>query len=39
MQEIKKYESAGRMILTGTPLHVGFYPSVCEMFGLALFVE
>lgn len=22
MQEIKKYESAGRMILTGTPLHV-----------------
>jgi len=24
MQEIKKYPSAGRMILTGTPLHVSF---------------
>jgi len=24
MQEIKKYSSAGRMILTGTPLHVRF---------------
>jgi ATP-dependent DNA helicase len=23
MKEIKKYSSAGRMILTGTPLHVG----------------
>jgi ATP-dependent DNA helicase len=26
MQEIKKYPSAGRMILTGTPLHVSFFP-------------
>jgi ATP-dependent DNA helicase len=26
MQEIKKYPSAGRMILTGTPLHVSFLP-------------
>jgi ATP-dependent DNA helicase len=26
MQEIKKYPSAGRMILTGTPLHVRFFP-------------
>ena len=26
MQEIKQYESAGRMILTGTPLHVSFLP-------------
>ena len=25
MKEIKKYKSAGRMILTGTPLHVSFY--------------
>jgi ATP-dependent DNA helicase len=25
MREIKKYPSAGRMILTGTPLHVSFY--------------
>lgn len=28
MQEIKKYTSAGRMILTGTPLHVCAFPSV-----------
>lgn len=27
MQEIKKYPSAGRMILTGTPLHVRFFPA------------
>jgi ATP-dependent DNA helicase len=27
MQEIKKYPSAGRMILTGTPLHVSLFPS------------
>jgi hypothetical protein len=27
MKEIKKYNSAGRMILTGTPLHVYiFFP-------------
>jgi len=26
MREIKQYESAGRMILTGTPLHVGIPP-------------
>lgn len=26
MQEIKQYESAGRMILTGTPLHVNLLP-------------
>jgi ATP-dependent DNA helicase len=26
MQEIKKYKSAGRMLLTGTPLHVGASP-------------
>lgn len=26
MQEIKQYESAGRMILTGTPLHVSLLP-------------
>ena len=26
MQEIKQYESAGRMILTGTPLHVSDIP-------------
>ena len=26
MQEIKKYRSAGRMILTGTPLHVRSFP-------------
>lgn len=25
MKEIKKYKSAGRMILTGTPLHVSFF--------------
>ena len=25
MQEIKQYESAGRMILTGTPLHVSLH--------------
>lgn len=25
MREIKKYPSAGRMILTGTPLHVSFF--------------
>jgi ATP-dependent DNA helicase len=25
MKEIKKYNSAGRMILTGTPLHVKFF--------------
>jgi ATP-dependent DNA helicase len=25
MKEIKKYNSAGRMILTGTPLHVDFF--------------
>jgi ATP-dependent DNA helicase len=25
MQEIKQYESAGRMILTGTPLHVSLF--------------
>ena len=39
MQEIKQYESAGRMILTGTPLHVSsllmimmglIYPSLTE---------
>jgi len=29
MREIKKYKSAGRMILTGTPLHVYFhFPSI-----------
>lgn len=27
MQEIKKYPSAGRMILTGTPLHASFFPT------------
>ena len=26
MREIKQYESAGRMILTGTPLHVSLLP-------------
>ena len=26
MQEIKQYESAGRMVLTGTPLQARFYP-------------
>lgn len=26
MREIKKYPSAGRMILTGTPLHVSLFP-------------
>lgn len=30
MQEIKKYPSASRMILTGTPLHVGFLLCVGE---------
>ena len=29
MQEIKKYPSAGRMILTGTPLHVSLLPIPC----------
>jgi hypothetical protein len=24
VREIKRYSSAGRMVLTGTPLHVGF---------------
>ena len=28
MKEIKKYSSAGRMILTGTPLHVSFFFSI-----------
>jgi len=28
MQEIKKYPSAGRMLLTGTPLHVSAVPNV-----------
>ena len=36
MKEIKKYSSAGRMILTGTPLHVLFFffncPSEAKLF-------
>jgi len=30
MKEIKKYSSAGRMILTGTPLHVGLTLPCCQ---------
>ena len=28
MQEIKKYKAGGRMVLTGTPLHVRLTPTV-----------
>jgi ATP-dependent DNA helicase len=31
MQEIKKYPSAGRMILTGTPLHVSFVHTIIAL--------
>ena len=30
MQEIKQYESAGRMILTGTPLHVSLLHGITD---------
>ena len=39
MQEIKKYPSAGRMLLTGTPLHVSVVSDVLVVCGLTVLVE
>jgi ATP-dependent DNA helicase len=36
MREIKQYESAGRMILTGTPLHVSLLPQRSRVIHLIL---